>query len=119
MIDVAYYKKLNHEFHVKTGIIACCDRLAELGIEPPDVVGSFRSDRIEELLEFCKSNHDFHIVTHIDPSRSVNKFVRGDFIFNLADGDDDSSLELTFPPEVADHFFAELAHFVRVRGIGF
>ena len=119
MIDIAHYKKLNYEFYLRTGIIACCDQLEELGIEPPDAVGLFRSDRIDELLKYCDSNDGFHIVTRLDDHLTVNKFVRGDYIFRLADGDDDPSLELLFPPEVSDHLFAELAHFIRVCGIGF
>jgi hypothetical protein len=118
MVDIAYYKKLNGEFHHKVGIISCPEQLETLGIDVPDAACFFRQGRVKELTIFCKNNPGFHIVTHINSFLSVNKFIEGDYIFNLANGDDDPNLELKIPPEVIDHLYAELNHFIRGHGIG-
>ena len=119
MVDIAFYKKLNYEFYCKAGILSSMEELEEIGIEPPDAVGSFRRSRVEELIAFCKENPTYHIVTRINSYLTVNRFVDGDYIFKLANGDNNPNLVLKFPQEVIDHLDAELNHFIRRYGIGF
>ena len=119
MIDVSYYKKINGDFHRKVGVIACTERLLDLGIESPNAVGSFRKNLIQELIKFCKLNPKFHMITRIDDRLTVNRYVSGDYIYFIAEGDADPTLELNLPPEAVDHLYAELEHFIRRFGIGF
>ena len=119
MIDLAYYKKLNSKFVRRIGIISCADRLIEMGLEPRDISGTFWARDIESLRAVCTNNSKLHIVTNVGLSQTVNKYVEGPHTYRLADGDSDPSLELKVPPEVINHLFAELDHFIRRANIGF
>ena len=119
MIDLAYYKRINHEFYQRVGVINCVERLNKMGLEPRDIIGTFWLKDMEKLMAICKSNKDLHIITYVNACFTANRFVEGRFRFRLAQGDKDPSIELRFPPEVADHLLAELNHFVRRTGIGF
>ena len=119
MVDIAYYKRINSEFYRRVGVINCVERLNKMGLEPQSIIGTFYLSDIEKLFEICKENPDLHIITYIDSTLTVNRFVHGDFSFRLAEGDIDPTIELRFPPEVGNHLLAELNHFIRRTNIGF
>lgn len=119
MIDLAHYKRINHEFHRKTGIIGCVHRLNEMNLEPRDIIGVFWLRDIAKLFETCKNDIRLHIVTNINPGLTVNRYVEGSYGFYLADGDKDPNLELRFPPEIVAHLYSELNHFIRRSNICF
>ena len=119
MVDIAYYKRINSEFYRRVGVINCVLRLNKLGLEPQCIIGTFYLSDIEKLFEICNENPSFHIITHIGSGLTVNHFVQGKYRFRLAEGDSDPSIELRLPPEVCNHFLAELNHFIRRANIGF
>ena len=119
MLDIEYYKELNSKFLRKIGVISCADRLIEMGLEPRDVSGIFWARDTESLEAVCRIQSDLHIVTNVAPCHTVNRYVEGRYKYWLADGEADPRLELILPPEIVNHLFAELNHFVRRLNIGF
>ena len=104
-IDIEEYKELSHQFHQKIGIINWYEDIEAIGLSPLDAFGSFRD--IEMLLKFCHDNSKYHIITRLSAYKTVNRFVRGDYIYFLASGDSDPSLEKITPPEIVDHMMRE------------
>lgn len=112
-LNIAYYKKLNAEFHDRVGTIDYYEDVEALGLHPRNALGAFKGIDGDFLLRFCENNPDYHIVTRLSAFHTVNRFVRGDFIYNLALGDSDQSLERIYPPEIVDHLMSELELFIK------
>ena len=119
MVDIEYYKRINHEFFKRVGAINCVDRLHEMGLNPTSIIGTFWPRDVPKLIEVCARNPNLHIITNTKLGITVNRYVEGDGRYQLADGDSDPNLELRLPPEVINHIFSELNHLIRRMGIGF
>lgn len=92
------------EFFDRTGIILFPVRLRELGILTNDVSGTFFSEDVDELLDFCSSNPRFHVVTYLGEGFYLNRYdVRG-FLFKLAEGESDPSYVLDARPFIRSVF---------------
>ena len=112
-MDINFYKQLGYQFHRKVGMILCIDRLTAMGLCPRNAVGNFWKCDVGTLLDYCKKNPEYHIVTIIQPGLEINRFEPDGFRYHLADGDANSQLSVEFPPEVIQHFITELNLFVR------
>ena len=119
MIDLAYYKRINAEYYRRVGAIGCVERLNAMGLEPMSIIGTFWPKQVQSLLEICAVDTNFHIISDVHPGLSVNRYVEGNCRYQLAEGDKDPTIELYLPPEVVNHLFAELNHFIRRTGFGF
>lgn len=106
-------KEANYQFHLRTGMILCLDRLASIGLEPSLLIGGFFEADVAILLKFCKDNPQYHIVSIISAALRVNHFISGGKCYYLADGDDDPTLRLEFPPETMKECMAETAMIVQ------
>lgn len=106
-LDIAYYKRINSEFHRRVGTLNWYEDLEALGFTPDCVIGAFYLSDIPALQQFCLSNSKYHIVTYISSLVMVNRFDKSGRFYFLADGDKDPSIELVFPQEVDDHLAAE------------
>ena len=105
-------KEANSQFHLRTGMILCLDRLTAMGLTPRLPVGSFFEKDTESLLKFCEENPQFHIVTRMSAALRINRYVPGGRRYYLAEGDNDPSLRLEFPPETMKECLAETAMIV-------
>ena len=106
-------KEANYQFHLQTGMILCLDRLTAMGLHPRLPLGSFFEEDSQKLIKFCEENSRYHIVTTISAALRINKFVPGGWCYYLADGDNDPTLQLEFPPEAMKECEAETAMIVR------
>lgn len=112
-MDIDYYKRRNGDFYRRIGVVNCANRLTALGLKPRDVIGSFWSEDAVDLLEFCRANPEYHIVTTLSFALTLNRYLKGNYRYRLADGDSDPALKLDFPPEVVAHLDTELDLFIR------
>ena len=106
-LDLDYYKKLNSDFHRKVGTINWYEDLEAIGLTPLNVGCSFWECHLEMLLKFCHDHPEYHIITRLSAHKTVNRLVRGGYLFSLASGDKDPDLERVYPPEVVDHMMRE------------
>ena len=107
-MDISYYKRLNGEFSRRIGLMTYYVDLEKLGLSPRSAIGTFWPRDIPILLEFCRKNPNYHIVTDVKSGGRVNKYVEGNHMYKLAKGDTDPDLQLQFPQEVKNHISAEL-----------
>ena len=119
MVDLNYYKRINHEFYTRVGVIECAERLGAMGLETISIIGTFWPKTAPQLLDICAKDNKIHIVSSLQAGLLVNRYVEGDHRYWLADGDSDPNLELRLPPEVVNHIFSELNQLIRRMGIGF
>ncbi len=84
--------KDGHQFFTRICMLRSESAFEELGIEPCAAFGMFGSDRVPELLAFCKSRPEFHIVTQLNANVIVNRFSPAGRTFSLASGDPDPRL---------------------------
>ena len=47
------------------------------------------------MVEFCAENPDYHMITILSGGRTINKFVPGERIYQLARGDKNPNLMLS------------------------
>ncbi|MBM4252922.1 MAG: hypothetical protein FJ146_13200 [Deltaproteobacteria bacterium] len=76
-----------------SGEVWIYDELKFLDLEPEMLTGEFGSDRVQSLVEFCKSNPEYQIISGFQQA-VYNKFVPAARIYYLADGDADPDLFL-------------------------
>ena len=107
-LDIARYKKMNHEFDRRVGLLNWYEDLEALGFQTTCISGSFSHRDVPMLEEYCKDNPSYHIVSFISLIHTVNRLDYRGSSFFLANGDSDPSLELILPQEVSDHFATEL-----------
>lgn len=82
------------EFLNVAGVILDRDRVQELGFENNDSCASFYEHNVQKIIDFCKTNPQYHIVTSAGPDILYNRYdSRGD-MFQLADGDPDPNYML-------------------------
>ena len=78
-------------FNNLVGLIRCSEELKNLGIDSCDQHGHFFPKRAAELIQFCKQNHEYHIVSYM-PNMKINKFIPGASLYFLANGDPNPQL---------------------------
>ena len=66
-VDIAYYMRINHEFHAKVGLFSWYEDLEKIGITPRNALATFRSRDAAMLIQFCEEQPQFHIVTRLSP----------------------------------------------------
>ncbi|MBM4253805.1 MAG: hypothetical protein FJ146_17700 [Deltaproteobacteria bacterium] len=81
-------------FEARVGLIRNYYQLKFLDFDVQSFSGCFRLDSAAMLLEFCRVNPDFHVVSCVAPGRYVNYYEPGDHVYFLADGDSDPSVVL-------------------------
>lgn len=85
-----------NEFYDRVGLVWNYYELEWLGFKPFDYSGDFETEELPQLLEFCRLNPEYHIVSDRGDSRMLNKFVPNARSYWLASGDRDPSLVLNF-----------------------
>lgn len=64
-------------------------RLKSLGLELGEAMGSFWPSEMEDVLDFCAQNPEFHIVSSMGEGIFINRYDTRGKLFNLAEGDSD------------------------------
>jgi hypothetical protein len=59
-----------------------------------NIGGVYNKSQVGALIEFCKSNLAYHIITSVNPGCLANRYVPGRKIYFLADGDSNGNLVL-------------------------
>jgi hypothetical protein len=84
-----------HEFYARVKIVHPHTELEPLGLQPDSISGMFFDSSVEQLVEFCARNPTYHIVTSLGEGRNINKFVPGQRVYSLAQGDKNPCLMLS------------------------
>ncbi len=84
--------RYSYPFTRLVGIIACPDDLSELGLKEFILRGIFPPQNSAELINFCKKNPEYHIVSYVNSNMKVNKYIPGASFYFLADGDPNPQL---------------------------
>jgi hypothetical protein len=79
-------------FEERTGLLSSWE-LARLGFQMNDLSGMFWECSTGILLEFCKNNSQYHIVS-ASCGRFENRYVPGKNVYMLAEGDRNPNLVL-------------------------
>lgn len=86
-----FLKRIDYsEFIARTGMLMDLD-FQNMSIKPCRQIGAFEPGRLEELVEFCRKNPEYHIVTNVDMMYINKLLVHGDD-FYLARGDTEEDL---------------------------
>ena len=84
-----------HAFFKRVGKVWIYDELRFLDLEPQMMTGEFLAHQVQSLIDFCRSNPDYHIISGFQ-GKVYNKFEPEARIYYLADGDADPDLLLDF-----------------------
>ena len=90
-----YKMELSHDisaFYRRTGTILNANELIWLGLKADDLTAIFGESEVNILLEFCKDNPEYHIVTIAEQGRLENRYVPGKRVHYLAKGDKNPNL---------------------------
>ena len=82
------------DFTARVGLINSYIELEWLGFKLNNYCASFKPANLSALLEFCRINSEYHVVTYVSPGRYVNKYVSGARTYCLANGDKNPALVL-------------------------
>lgn len=69
-----------------------CDDFDDLDIAPTSESGLFTKNRFAELVEFCKKNPRFHIISLVDTGINMNKPIEHANGYRLGKGESDPEL---------------------------
>lgn len=78
-----FFKKIEPLFY---------EDLEDLGFFGTSAAGFFDPHRLPELIEFCKSNPRYHIISILEGGVEFNKLIDTNAIFMLGKGDNDPEL---------------------------
>jgi len=81
-------------FDERVGLILNYYSLEFLGLAGQGFSGCFGPNSSADLLEFCRANPEFHVVTCVAPGRYVNKYQDGGHLYFLGQGDRNPTLVL-------------------------
>jgi len=81
-----------HAFYRRTGTILNSLELEWLGLKFDDLSAIFRGYEVNLILDFCKDNDEYHIITMTEPGRLENRYVPGKRVYYLAKGDKNQNL---------------------------
>ncbi len=82
------------------------DHLDLCGIVPDTLIGYFFSTRLPELIQYCKTHPQYHIMSLLPNQVKVNRSVEAARLFILAEGDADP--ELWYSPPFDQKNFEDL-----------
>lgn len=83
-----------HSFCRQVGMIFHVPDLKQLGLQTENIGGAFRGDDVDDLLDFCAQNPQFHVVTSLGKGMYVNRYHSKGLSFFLANGDRSPDLML-------------------------
>ena len=81
-------------FYQRTGLISHFEELLSLGFARSDYSGAFWGPQVEALINYCKNDPCYHIITITVPGRYENRYIPGKNLYYLADGDQNPTLIL-------------------------
>ena len=94
-----------HSFFQRTGIIVNGDELEWLGLNSYSFTATFLESVVHMIVDFCKNNPEYHIITVTSPGHMENRYVPGKRVYYLAKGDKNPNLALNpFVGENAELF---------------
>ena len=81
-------------FYRRIGLLCTYPQLEWLGFYLDNSEGMFTLSQSRMLLEFCRDNPEYHVVTCTHPGRLENRYVPGKNVYLLAEGDKNPNLVL-------------------------
>ena len=94
------------EFRLRAGLLRDLD-FALMDITPTTQLGFFARTRLAELLTFCRSNPEYHIISFLKHnSIKVNAVVEDASFYMLGQGDSDP--ELMYAPRMDEDILFKL-----------
>ena len=81
-----------HAFYRRTGTILNHEELEWLGLKFDDSSAIFGDSTVHIILDFCRRNADYHIITMTEPGRLENRHVPDQRVYYLANGDKNPNL---------------------------
>ena len=84
------------DFNRRVGLITNFYDLEELGLSGHDFSGSFAQQCLPNLIQFCRENRAYHILSSDGPGRLLNRIVEGKTFYKIGDGDKDPVLVLNY-----------------------
>ena len=76
-----------------------CDDFDGLDIKPSTPSGIFGYDRYLDLMEFCKKNPEYHVISHLGSGVAVNKPLEKVTSYELGKGE--KNPELTYIAKIS------------------
>jgi hypothetical protein len=101
-----------HEFFEAVGRLMFEDFLG-LEIEPSTPLGIFSRRRLPELLEFCKKNPEYHVISSISALVLFNRPVESAGLYLLGAGDADPDLACIYPMDLESVSRSKILEFER------
>lgn len=86
----------SRDFNRRVGLIKNYYDLEWLGLSGHDFCGAFRRCFLPQLIQFCKENPEYHIVTSDGPGRLINRLVEEKSFYLIGVGDKDPALVLNY-----------------------
>ena len=83
-------------FNRRVGLITIFYDLEWLGLSGHDFCGAFWRCFLPQLIQFCKENPEYHIVTSDGPGRLLNRLVEEKSFYMIGVGDKDPALVLNY-----------------------
>ena len=80
------------QFRERTGLLCSLSEVETLGFHVDNIAGTFWESHIPMLLDFCKENPLYHVVTSTRPGRFENKYIPHRNLYILAEGDKNPNL---------------------------
>ena len=105
-----YVKEVTDDYEVfykRTGLIYDYQKLELLGFKMFSFAGHFQLSSVPSLMEFCKINPKYHIITTTNPGRYENRYVPDKRSYYLGDGDKNKNLVLNLCLHKSPDLFAE------------
>ena len=84
------------DFNRRVGLVNNYCELEFLGLTGQDFSGAFRGRYLPQLVQFCKDNPDYHILSGDGPGRLVNRLILERNYYMIGDGDQDPALVLNY-----------------------
>ena len=81
-------------FNKRVGLVKNYYEIEWLGLTGHDFCGSFGRSCLPQLIQFCKDNPEYHIVSCDGPGRYINRLVAHQSFYMIGDGDKDPNLVL-------------------------
>ena len=86
----------SRDFNRRVGLIKNYYDLEWLGLSGHDFCRAFRRCFLPQLIQFCKENPEYHIVTSDGPGRLINRLVEEKSFYLIGVGEKDPALVLNY-----------------------